>query len=91
MFLNDIIIMVIQDYSEVCNSSSTNFLKLKNNSSSLSDFGIMICSGLFFSLSESFFVLRLEKYCVIMCVNFLIISMMEFSFYVLVLIPALFI
>lgn len=51
----------------------------------------MICFGLFFFLSAGFIVLRLEKDCVIMCVNFLIISMMEFSFYVLVLIPALFI
>lgn len=50
----------------------------------------MIWFGLFFFLSESFIVLRLEKYYVIMCVNFLIISMMEFSFYVLMLVPALF-
>ena len=50
----------------------------------------MICFGLFFFLSESFIVLRLEKYYVIMFVNFLIVSTMEFSFYVLMLIPALF-
>lgn len=88
-FLNALI--VIQDYAEVFISSSTNFLKLKNNSSSLRDLGIMICSGLFFFLSESLIVLRLGKNYVIMCVNFSIISVMEFSFYVLMLIPALFV
>lgn len=87
----NILVIVIHGYSEVCIFSFLNFLKLKNIASSLSDVGIMICLGLFFFLSESFIVLRLEKYYVIMCVNFLIVSTtMEFSFYVLMLIPALF-
>lgn len=87
-FLN-VLVIVIHGYSEVCISFSTNFWKLKNISCSLRDLGIMICFGLFFFLSESFIVLRLEKYYVIMCMNFLIISVMELSFYVLMLIPAL--
>lgn len=86
-----VLVIVAQGCSEVYISFSTNFLKLKIISSSLRDLGIMICFGLFFFLSESFIVLRLEKYYVIMCVNFLIISVMEFSFYVQMLIPALFI
>lgn len=51
----------------------------------------MIYFGLFFFLSESFIVLRLKKYYVIICVNFLIISVIEFSFCMLMLMLALFI
>lgn len=85
------LVIVIPGYFEVCISFSMNFWKLDIVLSSLRDLRIMICFGLFFFLSESFIVLRLEQYYVIICVNFLIISMMEFSFYVLMLIPALFI